>query len=347
MKVLHVTESMATGTLAMISSAVYSTNQYNIEIAYAPRGETPEDLHGYFPECRLHKLPRSALAFIVKLKRIVRDSEPDIVHFHSSIGAAYGRLALFRNRKIKLFYSPHCISFMRKDVGAIKLFLFRSCERVLDVISPSTYIACSESERRVLKQAGIGCELLENCISDSFINKVDERRICRARSPIILTVGGIREQKGPALFSRIANHFASSKVRFYWIGDGEEGFKKQLIGAGVCVLGWKTQDEIVDLLGRAAIYLSTSDWEGLPVSVIEAQASEIPCLLKSCAGNVDLVDHRKNGYIFDDYSAAIDLIERYLAGGWAELEVPTKEQVLVRFSERNYGLNLIKIYSAE
>ena len=141
MKVLHVTESMATGTLAMISSAVYSTNQYNIEIAYAPRGETPEDLHGYFPECRLHKLPRSALAFIVKLKRIVRDSEPDIVHFHSSIGAAYGRLALFRNRKIKLFYSPHCISFMRKDVGAIKLFLFRSCERVLDVISPSTYIA--------------------------------------------------------------------------------------------------------------------------------------------------------------------------------------------------------------
>src|SRR5690606_22885604 len=61
----------------------------------------------------------------------------------------------------------------------------------------------------------------------------------------------------------------------------------------------------------ADLYLSTSRWEGLPFSVLEAMSFGKALLLKTCLGNQDLVREGKNGFLFDSIKEAVDIIDFY------------------------------------
>lgn len=45
------------------------------------------------------------------------------------------------------------------------------------------------------------------------------------------------------------------------------------------------------------LYLSTSKWEGLPTSIIEAQMAGVPVVATNCTGNVDVIEHKKTGML--------------------------------------------------
>ena len=87
----------------------------------------------------------------------------------------------------------------------------------------------------------------------------------------------------------------------------------RLAEAGVEVTGWLPRDEVARQLERADVYLSTSSWEGMPVSVIEAMLAGRPVIVSDCAGNVDVVRHLQTGLIYATASDAIAWLER-LAG---------------------------------
>ena len=233
---------------------------------------------------------------------------------------------------------------MRTDIANIKKLFFIFAEKLLNYLIPVIYIACSESEKKAINNSGISCELLENCISDLSFNKILKGRRSGRKKISVITIGGVREQKGAVLFSEIARKYLLSDIDFNWIGDGDSSLKDILVDSGVRVLGWKDKSQISDYLSDASLYLSTSNWEGMPVSVIEAQVSGLPCLLKSCTGNVDLVNHGKNGFLFNDCSEAVRFIDDFLDNGWIGVTPPSIEEIVSRFSEENYGNNLAKIY---
>jgi len=123
-------------------------------------------------------------------------------------------------------------------------------------------------------------------------------------------VGQIRLQKDPMRFSQVAKAVLAQRddVEFIWVGDGEQESKQALIAAGVNVLGWKTPDEVKALLQSSRFYLSTALWEGMPVSPIEAMLSGCVAILSDCAGNVDIVQSEKTGYVFNDVNGATQRI---------------------------------------
>ena len=49
--------------------------------------------------------------------------------------------------------------------------------------------------------------------------------------------------------------------------------------------GWIERKELENYLVNADIYLSTSLWEGLPLSVLEAMSIGLPVVLSDCVGN--------------------------------------------------------------
>lgn len=67
------------------------------------------------------------------------------------------------------------------------------------------------------------------------------------------------------------------------VGDGElsSGIEKQIeqlnLKSNVKMLGART--DIPDILNAADAFLFPSKWEGLPVTVVEAQASGLPCFV--------------------------------------------------------------------
>ncbi|WP_315983508.1 glycosyltransferase [Aliamphritea spongicola] len=96
------------------------------------------------------------------------------------------------------------------------------------------------------------------------------------------------------------------------MGDGDEYYKQVLVDSGVEVLGWKSKDEVKDLLEKSKIYLSTSLWEGLPVSPIESMIAGAVPVLSDCSGNKDLISNGINGFTFEAAQKAVDHIVRLI-----------------------------------
>ena len=52
-------------------------------------------------------------------------------------------------------------------------------------------------------------------------------------------------------------------------------------------------------LQNADIYLSTSLYEGLPISVIEAMSLGLPIIASKVIGNIDTIEHKKSGFLYE------------------------------------------------
>ena len=90
-------------------------------------------------------------------------------------------------------------------------------------------------------------------------------------------------------------HKESSNSKLLLVGDGElfEAVKQQIAQLGindaVVMVGSKTNTE--DYYQAMDVFVFPSLWEGLPVSVVEAQANGLPCLLSDViTHDVDLTD---------------------------------------------------------
>lgn len=351
MKICHVIESAATGTLsvAQMAANVQSENEI-VTLVYSKRNDTPENINELFENgVRTFEVEMSLSNFpfsVFKLRSILLKEKPDVTHCHSSFAGLVGRFASL-GLKTKVFYSPHCISFMRVDIGNIKKSLFKFFE-FIGCIKKSTYIACSDSEKKAIESTlpFVSVKLLENAVNLKDFSSLKNKRDNQLKR--IITVGGIRKQKGFTEFANIAHEFQDANVEFIWIGDGDNIAKQQLIDAGVIVSGWKSREEVIQELYSADLYLSTALWEGMPVSLIEACAANLPIVARSCAGNVDVVEHKKTGHLFDNTTEATELIEQFLQdpAPYKQYADSAYNSVFERFSVERFSKELIEIYNS-
>ncbi|GKM05159.1 group 1 glycosyl transferase [Klebsiella variicola] len=314
-----VCESTATGTLAMVHTIAKGMLQkgHQVHLIYSVRSDTPKNIVELFDGVQMHYIPmnpKKSFNALVLLRKTIVKINPDVVHLHSSIAGFLGRISLFFDPKFKVYYSPHCISFMRKDVGIIKKRFFTFLEKI-SCVRRSVYIACSKSEllaiRNKLHEDAI---LIENGIDIDKIIDINRNQKKTESNITILNVGGLRPQKDPVLFSKLSAKLSSEKIKFVWIGDGDEDIKRQLTDSGTLVTGWLQQDQVLAYYKNADIFLSTSQWEGLPVAMIEAMASMNCVVANACDGNVDLIEDGLNGLLFDGSEKdAYDKIHKVLS----------------------------------
>lgn len=321
MKIMHIIESSATGTLSVVTMLANSQikNNNDVYVIYSRRSDTPENIATLFdPRIELVEIDMAMRKFpasCILLRKTIAEKNPSIIHLHSSLAGFVGRLANIGNKKNRVIYSPHCISFMRKDIGKVKEYVFKTLERVANFI-PSTYVACSKSEYESIKTnlSIKNIEVINNAYDGeaSFEFSVSDLGLKNKKKVEIITVGGIRNQKDPTSFSLLAKSLTNKPVNFTWVGDGEDNLKRLLQEAGVSVTGWLPKTEVMKLVRRSDIYVSTAKWEGMPISILEAMASGVPVVAKNCAGNNDLIENRKNGYLFDELDEAIAAIQQLI-----------------------------------
>ena len=350
MKIVHVIESSATGTLSIVTMAAqYQADKHDVTVIFSRRPDTPPNIATLFPSnvtlVEVGMSPKHFPLSLFALRRELKKIQPDVVHCHSSFGGFVGRLSSVFMR-CKVFYSPHCISFMRKDISPLKNVLFKAFESAA-CLRRATYIACSESERVAIKQAlpFVEVSLLENAVDLSEFKTLANPFHPQGKKTV-LTVGGIRPQKGFIEFAKIAHECKELNLRFVWIGDGAEQDRALLEQAGVEVTGWKSRQEVIARLNDADLYLSTSRWEGMPVSVIEASAAGLPLLLRDCAGNSDIVADKRGGCLFTQTTEAIELLTQFVADPeqFRHATLPDRTAVFQRFSVERFARNLEEIY---
>ena len=320
MKITHIVEASATGTLSMLAvlANAQAAQRNEVEVIYSIRPETPKNLESLFsPDIVLSNIQmsnvRDKISSVNKIRSRLKETSPSNVIMHSSFAGFLGRVASISILpRTNFFYIPHCISFMRKDISTIKRFLFILFEWCA-ALKKTDYIACSESEKNEISKyiPFRHCHLVENAVS------TDKSTLPSSNTHLktIITVGQIRPQKGPEEFSAIAKAslLIDPTISFIWIGDGDEHYKKQLIESGVTVLGWMQKEDVMKNLSKADIYLSSAKWEGMPVSLIEAIFAGLPIIASRCAGNIDVVSHGQTGFIYDTADEATQLISELIS----------------------------------
>lgn len=320
MKIVHVTECLAGGVLTFLLNLTSHLNNDEHVIIYGKRDNTPVNVDRvfgdnvslvYWKSAEREIRPKQDFA---ALKELLHDLKQipniDILQLHSSKAGVLGRVASrILGLQKKTFYLPHGVSFARQDVSSKKRLFYVLIENVANFFA-GTVIACSSSERDLLVTHGIKNVIV---INNGIEVSNEEPAYKKTEKPLIFgTVGSITFAKNPKLFNEIAQKFSDDdRVKFLWIGDGE--LRHEILEDDhVKVTGWVTSDEVKKYLSQVDVYISTSLWEGLPLSVLEAMALGKPLLLSECIGNVDTVKTGVNGFLYRDEMDAIQYIEYFL-----------------------------------
>jgi glycosyltransferase involved in cell wall biosynthesis len=254
-----------------------------------------------------------------RLREIIGDYKPDIVHTHASKAGAVGRMAAAQLNVPLIFHTFHGHVF-HSYFGNIKTKVYKNIERYL-AKKTTKIIAISERQKHELSVIHRICppEKIEIIPLGFDLNRFREdkdskRETFRNRWNIqsdeiaIGIVGRLVPIKDHTLFLKAAhwvNQHSSKKLKFIIIGDGElrnelEVLTSDLGLTNVLFTSWiKNIDEVNAGLDIMSL---TSKNEGTPVSLIEAQASGLPIVSTNVGGIHNIVLPNKNALLSDSGS---------------------------------------------
>lgn len=246
-----------------------------------------------------------------KIKRLLRDIQPDIVHCHSSKAGVIGRLAAKKCNVPLILYTPGAYAFQSPECSIIKKRLYIWAERYLSRNACSMTINVSKGEMNKALEYKVDrpekFTLIYNGISQIDI---PDRNVLRSKLALKQGVqyvgftGRCAKQKDPMTFLKIAKQVIDVRddVEFLYIGDGDledsmrEWIEQNKLSEKIHMLGFR--NDSAEIVGAFDIYLSTALYEGLPYSMIEAMRAGIPIIATNCIGNNELIFEGINGLLF-------------------------------------------------
>lgn len=309
--ILHVTEALGAGVVHSISqlARIQANSGFDVILVHSCRPETPppEQLDRLFPPPirRIHipmvtpVSPLKDARDVIALARLFKQLRPEVIHLHSSKAGILGRVAaMLSGYGVRTFYSPRGFAFLRQDVSPIKRWLYLSFERIAAFLR-GTLVACSGTEAQLAQDrvGHRGVVLVENSAEFAHITEATGSAAPRTR---VVTSGRLCYQKAPWRFRELAVGLNDLPADFIWIGGGElEHFLSVPDDRSVSLTstGWLNRAEVLAELSQSDIFVMTSLWEGMPLSLIEAQATGLPAVVPDVVGCRDIVRHGETGFI--------------------------------------------------
>ena len=260
---------------------------------------------------------KSDRAAYKRLKKIMREFKPDIVHTHASKAGALGRKAASACRIPVIVHTFHGHVF-HSYFGNLKTTLFKLIERNLAKKSTGI-VAISAIQKKELTEihkicpadkvqvVQLGFDLLPfHEKRKTERGAVREKYGLKDSDIAIGIIGRIAAIKDHSFFLDVIEKLlkkTTKSIKVFIVGDGPD---RSSIQMRVDEINEKFQNVIVmtswikDIgtfnAGMDIICL-TSKNEGTPVSLIEAQAANIPVVTTDVGGVRDIVDADKTGFI--------------------------------------------------
>lgn len=237
------------------------------------------------PSIKVKKLGRSIsviqdLSALYTIWKAIRKFKPDIVHTHTFKAGFLGRLAtlpLFKRPIVIHTYHGH---LLHGYFGTLKTKVIVHLESYLASIS-TVLIAVGEKVKLDLLANGIGTSAKFRVIRPGFnltkTLKIDRIELGIEESDFVCAwVGRLTDIKKPHRILELAQELRNretKQVKFLIIGDGElkNDLERDAISRSLPIifLGWRIN--AIDYVEMSDILISTSENEGTPISIIEAQ----------------------------------------------------------------------------
>jgi len=245
----------------------------------------------------------------VEVRKIVRREMPDIVHTHTFKAGVIGRLVSGSHKRVHTFHG-HLFGdesfswYQRLFITIIEKVLARRTDLLISVGKRvgSELRAAGVGRNRKWESIAPGVKPLPNH------KKEDARKLLGIQSDQIIFgwMARVTQVKNPFLLLEIAKELPN--VNFVMAGGGDllDSVKLTLL-KNVQVIGWVDAAQFWSAVDCA---ISTSDNEGMPIALIEAQNAGIPVIASDVGSNSEVIKDGISGFIckrdVDDFTRAIN-----------------------------------------
>jgi len=289
--------------------------KFIVEVACAPGGPLVERLEK--AGIKVHKLvnmkrdfsPISDFKCFFELFLLIRRGKYDLVHCHSTKAGILGRIAAWLARVPRIFFTVHGWGFYNEqEYGwAQKILVLAECL----CARFSTKIVCvSENDLkqgllRKIARAGKFALIPNGVAMENRKRTGTLRREINATDEEVVfgMVARLHYPKDPILYLKAAKMVLESNgnCHFVLIGDGSlydqclEFVSKNGLESKVHVLGFCKDARY--LYSDFDVFVLSSLFEGLPLTVIEAMFAGLPVVASNVGGLPELVSDSRNGFL--------------------------------------------------
>ena len=222
-------------------------------------------------------------------------SGQDVVHLHSSLAGAVGRVALpLGHTKPACLFTPNGWSWLAADsLSPAFRLLERSLAARTDAIVAVSSDEAAEGVRVLGPRSGSCIRLIRNGIDPRAFTR-DGPSAERSSDPLILCVGRLTRQKGQDVAIRAIAEMRERSAMLRLVGAGEEEGKLRVLARAI---GVEHRVEFVGASGNPAVHYRAADvvvvpsrWDGLSFALLEALSCGRPVVAARVSGISDLRD---------------------------------------------------------
>lgn len=281
-------------------------------------------------------LAKFPLFNLLKFRRFITSNKIDVIHAHNWAALIYSVTAIKGlSKKPKIVFSEH---------NQINRATAKEKARFVKYLQCADYrLMVSKNLQEIYKKtygSALETEVMYNGIDGNRFNaetigspNKSELLPVAPDDFIIGTAVVLSEQKGLKYFIEAAANICAitSDVKFIIAGDGPLRAELEVLAESLGLserlffIGY--QSEIPLIVSCYDVYLMTSLWEGLPLSLIEALALGKPVVATDVGGNSEVVLDKENGFIVPPM--AVDKITEALT------EMVKNRQNLSEYNSRN------------
>ena len=297
----------------LLSAARHNENKFFVLVTYLRDPSDSEFQIGkmakhYGVKDYIEVFDRSMLDLrcLFELNNLVKKNHIQIIHVHDLKTTLLGILLKVLNPKVRIMSTAHgWIINSRMDRLKQKL-------QFLMLRYYPLHIAVSEATKKLMIDNGIDSEsikVLYNSIDidhwkrNGAVSTVKEEFNILDENMIVGTVGRLSREKDLPTFFKVAcnilKHYPDTK--FLIVGDGKGVMLEELktlsneMGLRKSVIFTGHRNDLKNIYISFDIFLSTSLTEGLPNTVLEAMALEVPVVATKVGGLPELIEDTISG----------------------------------------------------
>lgn len=286
--------------------------------------------------------------------KVVKNGNVEVIHCNTPVGGVIGRLVGKRYRVKKVIYTAHGFHFY-KGAPLVNRTIFKWAEQIMahwtDAIITMNKEDYESAQKFRLKKGGkvffvhgVGITLSE--YEDVIVDREKKRSELglKISDIVCISAGDLVPRKNYEVAISAIAKTNNPNLHYIICGLGPERDKlekkaKELsIENQIHFLGFRK--DVKELLKSSDIFLFTSLQEGLPRSLMEAMACDLPCVVSNIRGNVDLIKDGEGGYLVD--SQNVDMFAKKIDILANDIDVRGKMGKYNKKVIKGYDVDIVK-----
>lgn len=264
---------------------------------------------------KYNKIIKSGFFYeLCSIRKFIKDNKIDVIHIHSPIVLGFFKLICI-GLNVKTVVHSHSTKFSDTYLKSVRNYILFSFFK----FSNYTGVACSYSAGEHLFGKNNNFKIFENAIpiqkyrfSEIKREKIRKQYGIENSCLVLICVANFFPVKNHIFLIGLMDSLIKKNQNFvlFLLGEGPEEneinflIKEKSLEKNVIKISNVESDGIVNYLSASDLFILPSKFEGVPLSVIEAQANGLRCILSErVSKDVKLLDSTLFLDIYSDYQA--------------------------------------------